>query len=222
MTNRRNRAGKSFPARGLPPDAGRPSCRSHHAPDDAGSRSLPWSRDLAGLPGVRGMNDVVMELRQTPGRRWFSVLALLAVSGAAAWFVLFGPERNPGMRALLAAASAGFAFQAWRFRDEVRSSIRLTPEGLFDGGGDCIFRTDNVASVERGLLAMRPSNGFLVRLREPAGIRWIPGTYWRVGRRVGVGGSLRPADVRALSDRLAGLVAENRRAPETGTPFSAG
>ena len=58
----------------------------------------------------------------------------------------------------------------------------------------------NIASVDRGAFAFKPSNGFTVRLKSPAPRAWLPGLWWRLGRRVGVGGATPGKAARDMAD----------------------
>ena len=61
-------------------------------------------------------------------------------------------------------------------------------------------------AVDRGVFAFKPSNGFLVRTREKAGNVWAPGLWWRLGRRVGVGGMTASAEAKFMSEILSAMV----------------
>ena len=64
----------------------------------------------------------------------------------------------------------------------------LTDTDLRDSDGVVLARLDQIIRVDRGAMAMKPANGFTLVLdaRQPFG--WAPGMWWRLGRRVGVGG----------------------------------
>ena len=42
--------------------------------------------------------------------------------------------------------------------------------------------------MDRGAFAFKPSNGFMLKLSRKGPFAWEPGIWWRIGRRVGVGG----------------------------------
>ena len=54
--------------------------------------------------------------------------------------------------------------------------------------GPSLHNLKNIARVERGLFAFKPSNGFLILLNNPMSRAWHPGLWWRFGRRIGIGG----------------------------------
>ncbi|MFO6465670.1 hypothetical protein ACK8OR_14845 [Jannaschia sp. KMU-145] len=86
--------------------------------------------------------------------------------------------------------------------------IVLDEDGLRQEDGRPIAPLDNIASVDRALFSFKPSNGFLVRLREPMGRAWVPGMWWRIGRRVGIGGVTGGAETKIVADALSFMVAE--------------
>jgi hypothetical protein len=66
-----------------------------------------------------------------------------------------------------------------------------------------IARWDEIKRVERGALAFKPSNGFLLTLEQPQPRAWVPGLWWRVGRRVGIGGITPAGEGRYMADQIA-------------------
>jgi hypothetical protein len=59
-----------------------------------------------------------------------------------------------------------------------------------------------MVSVARGALAFKPSNGFPVTLRARGPFVWEPGLWWRIGRRVGVGGVTPGTPARFMAERM--------------------
>ena len=57
-------------------------------------------------------------------------------------------------------------------------------------------------SVDRGLFAFKPSNGFVVVLSQGGWRGWAPGLWWRLGRRLGVGGVTSAAQAKAMAEIL--------------------
>lgn len=87
-------------------------------------------------------------------------------------------------------------------------AIELREDGLFQQDGVAIAPLANIASVDRALFSFKPSNGFLIRLRESPGRAWVPGMWWRIGRRVGIGGVTGGADTKIVADALSFMVAD--------------
>lgn len=126
-------------------------------------------------------------------------------------FVLLAAQSGagaPAMAALLVVlglATLGVALRMWR---ATRVSLHLTRAGLHSSDGQIIAPLAQIASVDRGMFAYKPSNGFLLRLREAAPMGWAPGVWWRLGRRVGVGGTLSGAQTKPMAEMIQALMAE--------------
>lgn len=118
-----------------------------------------------------------------------------------------------------AATGAGFILQAGlvlfgalvlamlpRFYRSGSKTLALTPQGLVDSDGLVICEIANIASVERGTFAFRPSNGFLIRLRISGPLAWEPGMWWRIGTRLGVGGILNASQTKLMADLLSARI----------------
>lgn len=97
--------------------------------------------------------------------------------------------------------------------DKMRRStdrvIELTRTELRDNTGQVIARVEDVVNVDRGFFAFKPSNGFLLSTRAPAGPRvWHPGMWWRIGKQIGVGGVTPGSQTKMMTEMLNVLIAE--------------
>lgn len=81
-------------------------------------------------------------------------------------------------------------------------ALVLTPEALCDSDGTLIARLDDIEKVDRSMFAMKPSNGFLVILKTRQARAWRPGLWWRMGRRVAVGGVTAASQTKPFADVL--------------------
>jgi len=87
------------------------------------------------------------------------------------------------------AVLAGLAFGAGeRLRKSTSQGLRLTRDALETANGEVLFTMDNVDHIDSGIFAFKPPTGFTVVTRTSGRFAWHPGLWWRVGRRVGVGG----------------------------------
>ncbi len=132
-----------------------------------------------------------------------SVTGLTVMAGMGALLLSAAYQQDGIARALLVAAglaAVAAALSLWRGRHDC---LRWTAAGLVDGTDQIIAPRADVVSVERSAMAMRPSNGFSLRLSRRLGFAWKPGLYWRIGRRVGVGGLTSPGLAKALADHIA-------------------
>ena len=70
--------------------------------------------------------------------------------------------------------------------------------------------------MDRGTFAFKPSNGFLLRTATKQPRLWKPGLYWRMGRRIGVGGITRAAEAKLMADVIAVRLAERQAEQSAG------
>lgn len=147
--------------------------------------------------------EVIATVAPSAGRRWMAVAMLLLLGGLVLWLAFSTPPGNLALQGLLLAIAAGALVMAEKIRRATETWIELTEDGLFDGNGREICRMDQIAGVERGVFAFKPSNGFLVRLKEPGPRAWQPGLWWRLGRRVGVGGVTPAGQGKFMADMIA-------------------
>lgn len=151
-------------------------------------------------------DDVLISIAPSPSRRWMGVLSLAAV-GALMLSLVFEVD---GIMRLLFLGMAVFAFWfADRMRAATADAIELTREELRTRSGRRLATVANVAGVERGAFAFKPSHGFLVKLKEPEGRGWAPGLFWQRGRLLGVGGVIGGGETRAMADMLTALTLGN-------------
>ena len=122
---------------------------------------------------------------------------------------LLQPFANIGWQAFLAALGAGALWLAERMWRSTAKPVELTEDALRTGDGEIIAMVDNIASVDRSMFAFKPSNGFMLKLKKGAPMRWRPGLWWRAGRYVGVGGVTPGAQARAMADVLSALLARH-------------
>lgn len=135
----------------------------------------------------------------------------LAVMGALAGLLLYvaavRPPATAGWRVFLLALGGGTLILGEAMRRATGRALQLTRTGLFDSDGREVARIDRIAGVDRGAFAFKPSNGFTLRLTEPGPRAWAPGVWWRLGRRVGVGGVTPAGETRAMADLLSAMLA---------------
>lgn len=149
-----------------------------------------------------GDGDVILEIRPSLFRRGISLLAIAAVVVLLMRAALFEPELDPFVRAFIIALSAGAAILAVSFYRATEVGLELTKDQLRDTNGRVLFDLDQIERVDRGLFALKPSNGMSVYLKTPASFVWQPGLWWRFGRRIGIGGATAPAQAKAIVEAL--------------------
>lgn len=158
-------------------------------------------------PIADGLAGQDLVIHASTWRRLF-MLATLAGLGLVLLLLGFGAAPQPlGWRLALigiGAAIMGFVPYAW---GATARGVALTQAGLADTTGLLICSFDQIAAVERGSFAFKPSHGFLVRLETPRPRYWAPGIWWRWGRRVGIGGILAGGQTKLMADLIAARLA---------------
>ncbi|MSU89746.1 hypothetical protein GE300_08955 [Rhodobacteraceae bacterium 2CG4] len=148
-------------------------------------------------------DEPIAILRVSRARRVFSVAVQVALGLLLIWVALTLPERQLLIQALLAILGAGALWQAAAVWRATGTDVVLTRGGLRDSAGRTIADLDRIEAVQRGAFAFKPSNGFSLKLTEPAPRAWVPGVWWRLGTRVGVGGATSGKAARQMADVIA-------------------
>lgn len=123
------------------------------------------------------------------------------------WIALVEPAERFWQISLIAMGCVAIWCGVVLFR-ATAGAVVLKPEGLFTETDAPLAPLEEIESVERGAFAFKPSNGFSVKLREPAPFGWRPGLWWRLGRRLGVGGVTSPGEAKAIAELLQALVSQ--------------
>lgn len=147
-----------------------------------------------------------------PTRRGVAT-GLVAGAGAALMVTASGMGDLAGIvLAVLGIGGVGVSAAVWR---ATAGHVVLTPGGLYDQTGACLVPLADVDAVITAPFAVKPSNGFTLRLRRAHPARWRPGLYWRWGRRLGVGGVPAGRAARHMADLLNCLLAARQMSDHT-------
>jgi len=140
-------------------------------------------------------------LAASPGRRGIGVGSVAVLGILMLWVTLSQPLAPQWQVAMLAMA-AGALWLAWRMWRATAAWLVLERDALVSSDGRVLARMDEVDSVARGAFAFKPSNGFTVTLRSGGPAAWEPGLWWRIGRRVGVGGVTPGTPARLIAEAM--------------------
>lgn len=152
--------------------------------------------------------EIIATVGASGARRGTGVGMLMLLGGLLIWMAATQPAAGLAWQAFLAVLGAGALWMASRmWRDTARQLI-LTHDELRDSTGVVLARIDDIDKIDRSMFAMKPSNGFMIRLKTSGSRAWHPGIWWRMGRRVAVGGVTAGRDTKPLADALAILVAQ--------------
>ena len=154
------------------------------------------------------MTDVILKIQPNSMRRIVSFIMLTLCAFVMISFAFTSTANSLVLRLVLICLGTAAIWQAQAGFRQSNAALILKREGLFDEYDTLICNLSNIAKVDRGWFSFKPSNGFLLHLHEPLSRKWVPGLYWRMGRRLGVGGSLSPAQTKEMSDKILLLMQE--------------
>lgn len=156
---------------------------------------------------------VLARLEASQPRRVLGV-AVQVVLGVTLISLAIGfPREQMIMRLVLLALGGLIIYGGYLTWASTKTGLILTETGLYDGENRLLAALSNVREVARGPFALKPSHGFSLILLAPMGFVWVPGLWWRVGTRVGVGGVTPSQPARFMAEMLAGMV-KDRDSPK--------
>ncbi len=147
-------------------------------------------------------DGVYARVTVAPSRR---ILALVILYGLGAFllYLAFGSLAGIGGAAVLIILAGCCLWAGEQMRRSADIEILLTDDGVTTSDGLVLATMDNIAAVNRGALAAKPSTGFTLILRTPQARSWRPGLWWRLGRRVGIGGITGAGAAKFMAEQIA-------------------
>ena len=149
----------------------------------------------------------VLVLETSAVKRIFSAGILYLLAGLLGFVLLTHPPRDLVWTLFLVGMLAGTLWLAVRTQASTRYWLELRSDGLYRSSGDLICGLDEIASVNRGAFAFKPSNGFMLRLNVKTPRCWQPGLWWSLGDRVGVGGVTSANQTKAMAEIISAMIA---------------
>lgn len=148
------------------------------------------------------MTDADVELRPSQGRRVLASTILAGVGLMFWWGAATNPDQVWSARAMMAGIGGLWFWGAYELWRATARAIIMTDVALVDSLGNKIADLDQIVGLDRGVFSIKPSNGVLLKLESGGPIQWVPGLWWRVGRRVGIGGLTPKAQTKMLTGAL--------------------
>ncbi len=145
----------------------------------------------------------------TGGRRGLALGAYYALGIIVIWLA-FAASLGLVATLVLLCFGAAVIFLAERMRQCTKVGVAVTVRGVEDTSGKMIAGWDEMHAVVRGTFAFKPSNGFTLVLDHKAKRSWAPGLWWRLGRRIGVGGVLPGPPTRTMAEQIAILLPQHK------------
>ena len=155
-------------------------------------------------------DEVLITVEPANARRVLGVGALVALAAILIRLGFIG-DGLLFARLVLIIGGGFLLFAARHIWTSSGRSLKLTPTALYETEtGRKLFDVSDVESVERGLQVLRPSNGMVVRTKNPAQRAFAPGLWWRMGRVTAIGGMMNAGQGKAMAEILQMQVARRQ------------
>ncbi|MEO1363001.1 MAG: hypothetical protein AAFU86_04400 [Pseudomonadota bacterium] len=152
-------------------------------------------------------DEVLATVQSSTGRRILGVGSIWILALLVLYVAVVSPPA-PGWQVFLFVVGGGAIWMAERMRRATSRALELTRTELRDTGGTVLAPVDQIVSVDRGMFAFKPSNGFLLKLSAKAPRGWHPGMWWRLGARIGVGGMTPGHQAKFMAEMISAMIAE--------------
>lgn len=153
-------------------------------------------------------DEVLATISASAPRRWLGVGMMGLLGALLLYIAFFVPPAALGWQAFLIVLGLGALVLADKTRRATERVIELTAQGLRDDTGQEIVTLAQIDRINRGMFAMKPSNGFTMVLKESRARAWQPGLWWAFGRRVGIGGVVPGSQSKFMAQVLEAMIAE--------------
>jgi len=153
-------------------------------------------------------NEVLAGIRPQPARRVVAVGMIVVLGAIVLGVAIARPPEFFAWMLFLVFFGAGCLWMAWSMWQATGVELELTRSELREVGGRTLCTLDNVERVDRGAFAFKPAGGFLVKLKQPVGVVYSPGVWWRAGRALAVGGVTARQDGKNVADMMIVMLVE--------------
>ncbi len=154
------------------------------------------------------MTDEVLVTVEASGLRRVMGVTMLAVIGVTLLYVAASKPPSLAWLVFLLVVGLGALWLSVRMWQATLHKIELTEEVLRCTDGTVIAQVSDIEAIDRGFFAFKPSNGFLIRTGTPGARIWLPGLWWRAGRRIGIGGVTPGSQSKTMSEILSAMIAK--------------
>ena len=152
--------------------------------------------------------DILAELQASMLRRWLAVAVMAVLGGLLIYVALAIPPASLFWQGFLLLMGGLSLWLAEATRRATELTLTLTEAGLCDSNGEIVAEIDHIEAVSRGTFAFKPSNGFVLILNTAGAGRWRSGLWWRLGKRVGIGGVTPGAQGKFMAQIIEAMIAQ--------------
>ncbi len=135
-------------------------------------------------------------------RRWLAYGVLFLLGALLIYTSLAQPPALPWLVFMLG-FGVSMLWLAERLRRATTLVITLTEHDVRDSSGAVLAEMADIEAVARGTFALKPSHGFTIVMRQKSPRAWAPGLWWRMGRRVGIGGVTSAGQAKFMAEQIA-------------------
>ncbi|MCE8518264.1 hypothetical protein KBY24_01875 [Ruegeria pomeroyi] len=152
-------------------------------------------------------DEVLATIEASAPRRWMALVVLTVLGGLLIYVAVVTPPAVV-WQVFLIVLGALTLWLAQRMFQATAGRVEMTATELRGSDGTVIARIADIEALDRGVFAFKPSNGFLLRTSVPGGRTWQPGLWWRMGRRIGIGGVTPGSQTKFMAEMLSAMMAE--------------
>lgn len=156
------------------------------------------------------MPEVLAVLRPSAPRRLVGVGAAFGLGLFLVWIGFARPPEALVWKLFVPGFGILMLWLADAMRRATGLQLELSREELRDSSGRIVARVADIAAIDRGAFAVKPSSGFRLRLAKAGKAAWAPGLWWRIGRNVGVGGMTGGNEGKYMAEVISEMLAERR------------
>lgn len=153
-------------------------------------------------------NEVLARVEPSALLRWIGLSVIATLGVLLLWMGVAGAQVHAIWRVVLVALGFLSLVLGVRMHAATAVGLVLTRDGLRDGNGVVLADADEIEGIERGAFAFKPSKGFVLVLKKAKPRAWMPGLWWRWGRRVGVGGVTPGHQTKAMAEAIQTLLSD--------------
>ncbi|MFV2053131.1 hypothetical protein [Aliiroseovarius sp. YM-037] len=152
--------------------------------------------------------DILARIRPSQPRRIVTLCILLSLGVLVILIAFLRPPPEFHWRILLLLFGGVVIWFADLLRRATLKSLILTKDDLRDSNGRLLVRVEDIVSIDRGVFAIKPSNGFMLKTATSMDRAWAPGVWWRIGNRIGVGGVTPAGEAKSMAEIITVMLAQ--------------